>query len=551
MSEYKVNTLRELLYESEARHRDRNAFLLKDMGGAIYGVSYEQFKNDAEALGTALISLCKGKGKNIAVFAANSYEWCTSFMAITSGVGTAVPLDKDLSTHELYNIIDLAEIDIIITDEKRSKVLLKNTEKPKRKPTVILLGDTAEEGTLSYNDLIKQGRELLTQGDNSFLTAKTRAEDTAAIFFTSGTTGMTKGVELTNRNLCSDFTAVSEYIKIYEGDLSMSILPLHHTYELIAFLMILYSGAAMSFCGSIRTLKEDFADYKPTVFVTVPLMLEKIDARILSKMEQSGKRNIAKLISKMSPVIPKDGKKKVFSDIHSFFGGRLRLIICGAAALNKETALNFTSYGIPVIIGYGLTECSPIVICNTDSEPTPDSVGKPLPGTEIKISSPDAEGIGEICVKGPMVMKGYYKNPSQTQKVIKDGWFHTGDSGYADRNGNYHISGRIKNIIVTRGGKNIYPEEIEYYLTKNPRICECVVYSETADILAAEILPDKEEIKKKCGKQELTDEEIHAAVKEAVRSVNRSLPSYKRIKKVTLRNEPFNKTSTHKIKREN
>lgn len=550
MSEYKVNTLRELLYESEAKHKQRNAFLLKDSGGAIYSLTYEQFKNDAEALGTALISLCKGKGKNIAVFSANSYEWCTCFMAITSGVGTAVPLDKDLNAQELCNIVDFAEIDILITDEKRSKTLLESTVKPKRKPAVILFGDTAQEGTLSYNNLIKQGRELLSQGDAGFISAKTRPEDTAAIFFTSGTTGMTKGVELTNRNLCSDFIAVSEYIKIYEGDLSMSVLPLHHTYELIAFLMVLYSGAAISFCGGIRTLKEDFSDYKPTVFVTVPLLLEKLDARILSKMEQSGKRNLARIISKMSSVIPKEGKKKVFSDIHSFFGGRLRLIICGAASLNKETALNFISYGIPVIIGYGLTECSPIVICNTDSEPTPDSVGRPLPGTEIKISSPDAEGIGEICVKGPMVMKGYYKNPSRTQEVIKDGWFHTGDSGYADRSGNYHISGRIKNIIVTRGGKNIYPEEIEYYLTKNACICECVVYSEAQDILAAEILPDKEEIKKKAGKQELTDEEIHAAVKEAVRSVNRSQPSYKRIKKVTLRNEPFDKTSTHKIKRE-
>ncbi len=549
MSEYKVSTLQQLLSESERRHKDRNAFLLKDMGGAIYAVTYEQFKNDVQALGTALISHCKGKGRNIAIFAANSYEWCTAFMAITSGVGTAVPLDKDLSTQELYNIIDFAEIGIIITDEKRSRTIFKNAESLKRKPMVIVIGNTAADSTLCYSDLVKKGRELLTEGDKSFISLETCAEDTAAIFFTSGTTGMTKGVMLTNKNLCSDFTAVSEYIKIYEGDLSMSILPLHHTYELIAFLMVIYSGACVSFCESIRKLKEDFSDYKPTVFVTVPLVLEKIDTRILSGMEQSGKRNIAKLISKMSPVIPKEGKRKIFGDIHAFFGGRLRLIICGAAALKKETALNFASYGIPVIIGYGLTECSPIVICNTDTEPTPDTVGKPLPGTEIKIDRPDCAGIGEICVKGPMVMKGYYKDVNQTEKVIRNGWFHTGDSGYADRNGNYHISGRIKNIIVTRGGKNIYPEEIEYYLTKHFSVAECVVYSETADILAAEILPDSEEIKNKLGKQALTDEEIHTAVKEAVRSVNRSLPSYKRIKKVNLRSEPFNKTSTHKIKR--
>ncbi len=550
MADYKVDTLRELLKESERRHKGRNAFLLKDMGGALYGITYEQFLYDVQCLGTELISHCKGKNKNIAIFMDNSYEWCTSFMAITSGTGVAVPIDKDLPSEELYNILDFADIDVIITDEKRSEALFKEKTKLKKTLKIILTGNAPKENTLSYTDLIKSGDNLLKDGDSTYLTAKTHPDDTAAIFFTSGTTGMTKGVMLSGNNLCSDFTAVSQHIKIYEGDLSMSLLPLHHTYELIAFLMVIYSGASISFCDGIRTLKEDFALYKPTVFVTVPLLLEKLDARILFKMEQKGKRNLTKLISRMSPVIPEGGKKKIFSDIHEFFGGRLRLIICGAAALKKETALNFTSYGIPVVIGYGLTECSPIIICNTDTEPTPDSVGKPLPEVQIKIKNPDENGVGEICARGPMVMKGYYKNPSQTQEVMKGGWFHTGDSGYKDRDGNYHIAGRIKNIIVTRGGKNIYPEEIEYYLNRHFPIAECIIYGESADIVAAEILPDTEAIKNKLGKTALTPEEIHKAVKEAVRNVNRTLPSYKRIKKVTLREDSFNKTSTHKIKRD-
>lgn len=549
MSEYIIKTLKELLNESCKKHRERTAFLLKDMGGAIYSVSYEQFENDVQSLGTALMSLYKTKSKNIGIFAANSYEWCCSFMAITSGTNTAVPLDKDLGAQELSNIIDFAEIDLIITDEKRVKTVLKSTEKTGRNLQIVLIGNTTTENSINYSDLITKGRELLEEGNKTFLETKTNPDDTAAIFFTSGTTGMTKGVMLTNNNLCSDFIAVSEYVKIYEGDLSLSILPLHHTYELIAFLMVIYSGASVSFSCGIRTLKDDFANYKPTVFVTVPLMLEKLDSRILSIMERGGKRGVSRLITKMSPVIPKDGKKKLFSEIHAFFGGRLRLIICGAAALQKQTATNFISYGIPVIIGYGLTECSPIIICNEDTEPTPDSIGKPLPGVEIKIESPDENGIGEICAKGPMVMKGYYKNSVQTSLVMKDGWFHTGDSGYIDRNGYYHISGRIKNIIVTRNGKNIYPEEIEYHLTRHSAVSECVIYGEGTDIVAAEILPDTDEIKKKLGKESLSDEEIHSAVKEAVRNVNRTLPSYKRIKKVTLRDDPFIKTSTHKIKR--
>ncbi len=550
MAEYKVGTLRELLIESEKRNKNKNAFMLKDMGGAVYGVTYEQFKNDVDSLGTALRVHCRGKGKNIGIFLKGCYEWCCSFMAVTSGVGTAVPLDKDLTAEELYNIIDFAEIDIIITDEKTNKTLRKNFEKVSRDIIVITLGSSLYPGTEDYKEILKKGRELLDGANKDFLTAKTYPDDTAAIFFTSGTMGMTKGVMLTNSNLCSDFTAVSKYVKINEGDLSMSVLPLHHTYELICLLMIIYSGAAVSFCDSIRSIKEDFDRYKPTVFVTVPLMLEKIDAGILAKTQQGASRSIAGLISKMSPIIPKESKKKVFGDIHTFFGGRLRMIICGAAALKKETAVNFSAYGIPVVIGYGLTECSPIIICNNDQDPTTDTVGKPLPGVKIKIENPDENGIGEICAKGPMVMKGYYKDSAETLKVMKDGWFHTGDSGYTDKNGNYKIAGRIKNIIVTRNGKNIYPEEIEYYLTKHAPIAECLVYGEGTDIVAAEILPDSEEIKKKLGKDALTDDEIHSAVKEAVRSANRSLPSFKRVKKVTIREEAFNKTSTQKIKRE-
>ena len=225
------------------------------------------------------------------------------------------------------------------------------------------------------------------------------------------------------------------------------------------------------------------------------------------------------------------------------------MIICGAASLQKQTAKDFLSYGIPVIIGYGLTECSPIVICNNDVQPTVDSVGKPLSGVQVKIVSPDENGVGEIAVKGPMVMKGYYKNKEQTDKVMVDGWFYTGDLGYADKNGNYYITGRCKNVIVTSNGKNVYPEELEHYLSKKSVIDECMVYCESDDIISVEILPSLEDIEKKLRKNSVSDDEIHSAVKEAVRSVNKNLPAYKRIRKVTIRKEEFNKTSTHKIKR--
>ena len=544
----KVNTLKELLITSERNYRDNAAFLLKDKGGAIYEVTYKKFKCDCDCLGTALIYELDAKNKNVAIFMANSYQWCVSYLAVVGGVGTVVPLDKELPCNEFYNIAEFAEIDTVITDEYGYKVISQMQEK-KKFLKIILVGNTAYEDVILFEQLIAKGKEHISSGKREYLDAVTYPEETAALLFTSGTTGMTKGVMLTNNNICSDLDAVRDSVSLNENDVSFSVLPLHHTYESIAFLMLISCGGAISFCESFRHLRDNFSEYRPTIFVTVPLLLENLHKRITSRMEEEGKGNAARLITKVSTVLPAESRKKIFSEIHGFFGGRLRLIICGAAALQKQTAKDFLSYGIPVVIGYGLTECSPIVICNNDVAPTVDTVGKPISGVQAKIVNPDESGIGEIAVKGPMVMKGYYKNKAQTDKVMIDGWFHTGDMGFVDKNGNYHITGRCKNVIVTANGKNIYPEELEYYLSKENVISECVVYSEGDDIICVEILPSIEDVKKKLKTETPTDEEIHSAVKEAVRAVNKNLPGFKRMRKVTIRKEAFDKTSTHKIKR--
>lgn len=544
----KTNTLKDLLTHSERNFRSNTAFYLKDKGGAIYSLTYEKFKADCESMGTALICDLDAKGKNIGIFMANRYEWCVSYLAVAGGVGTVVPLDKELPCNELYNILEFAEIDIIITDSRGYGTLMRDEDKAK-KLSIITVDEEVNEGAISFGELLEKGKELIAQGRRDYIDAVTFPEQTVALLFTSGTTGMTKGVMLSNRNICSDIDAVKMCVSLTETDVTFSVLPLHHTYESIAFLMIISCGGAISFCEGFRRLRDNFKEYKPTVFVTVPLILENLHKRIVSKMQQEGKGNAARLISKVTTVLPLESRKKIFSEIHSFFGGRLRLIICGAATLQKQTAKDFASYGIPVIIGYGLTECSPIIICNSEATPTTDSVGRPLPGVQAKIISPDENGIGEIAVKGPMVMQGYYKNKAQTDKVMVDDWFHTGDLGYKDKNGNYYITGRSKNIIVTSGGKNVYPEELEYYLSKENVIGECLVYCEGEDIISVEILPSMEDVKRKLKTEVPSDEEIHSAVKEAVRAVNKTLPGYKRIRKVTIRKEEFNKTSTHKIKR--
>ena len=374
-------------------------------------------------------------------------------------------------------------------------------------------------------------------------------DECSLIIYTSGTTGERKGVMLSNRNLCSDLYLVSGNITLTSCDRSLSLLPLHHTYETIAFLMMLYCGGSIAFCGGVRYLSKSFQLFSPTVFVTVPLILEKLHERLMGEIEKKGLRQKLRLATLVSTAMSEEKKKRLFDDIHQFFGGRLEKFVVGAAPLQSSVAQAFEAFGFRVVIGYGLTECSPIIICNSIDDTSPDTVGRPLKEVEVKIDSPDEKGVGEILVKGPMVMRGYYKNEKATREVFRDGWFCTGDLGRVDKNGRYRISGRSKNVIVTKNGKNIYPEELEYRLNKNPFIAESLVFGEKGDIVSCEILPDEQAIKNKLKKSGLTEEETKAVINEAVRSINRALPSYKRIKKVTLRKDGFDKTTTHKIKR--
>lgn len=540
--------LRELLTESEKKYGEQSAFILKDEEGKKYTVSYSSLKKDAESFGTALIYELGLKGKKTAIMGENSYRWCLSYLALTGGVGIAVPLDKELPAEELSNIISFAGVDCIICDGKTVQKILSDSSLTEREVKIICTEKV--NGTIFFDELMKKGEILVSEGKRDYFSAEIESEKTAVLLFTSGTTGMAKGVMLSHRNIISDLLSVSERIKIDEKDSTLSVLPLHHTYEAISFLMIIHSGGSVAFSESVRTLKEDFAFYKPTAFVTVPLLLEKLHKRIMTSIEKQGKRKKVHFFSVISSAVSEEKRKKIFSDIHSFFGGRLNKIVVGAAAIQKEVADDFIMFGIPVIIGYGLTECSPIVICNSIENLTSDTIGKPLDGVEVRIENPDEKGIGEICVKGPMVMIGYYKNKIATDNVLENGFLHTGDLGYRDRNGNYHITGRKKNVIVAKNGKNIYPEEVEYYLLRHPVISDAMVYAEDDSILCAQIIPDIEEIGRRLKKTELTEQEIHKCVIEAVRSTNRKLPSYKGIKKVTLRNKDFIRTSTKKIKRD-
>lgn len=542
-----MKNLKELYTESCSKYKDNTAFHFFTQEGETATVSYEKFKTDIDALGTALLADMGLKGEKIALMGENSYRWCVSYFAVASGVGVVVPLDKETPAEELKNILSFADIKVVIGDKGAVKKIKENRYMFDEDLVIISMND--EEDTISFSYLLNAGEAFVSGGNKEFTDAQIDEDILAVLLFTSGTTGMAKGVMLSHRNLCSDLINVKRYVKIEETDVSLSVLPLHHTYEAIAFLMIIYSGAAVSFARSVRHLKEDFRIFRPTVFVTVPLMLEKLHRKIIDDIERQGKRKKMQMLSVVSSAVSEEKKRKVFAAIHELFGGRLKKIVVGAAALHSEVASDFALFGIPVIIGYGLTECSPIVICNSLDDCTTDTIGKPLKQVEAKIADPDEKGIGEICVKGPMVMLGYYNNEEETAKVLVDGFLHTGDLGYKDKNGNYHITGRKKNVIVTRNGKNVYPEELEYYLSKHAVIADSMVYAHSDGIVTAQIIADEKEIKKKLGKENLDKSDIDKAVTEAVRSTNRKVPSYKNIKNVIIRNKDFIRTSTHKIKR--
>ncbi len=542
-----MKNLKELYMESCSKYKDNTAFHFFTQEGETATVSYEKFKTDIDTLGTALLADMGLKGEKIALMGENSYRWCVSYFAVASGVGVVVPLDKETPAEELKNILSFADIKVVIGDKGAVKKIKENRYMFDEDLVIISMND--EEDTISFSYLLNAGEAFVSGGNKEFTDAQIDEDILAVLLFTSGTTGMAKGVMLSHRNLCSDLINVKRYVKIEETDVSLSVLPLHHTYEAIAFLMIIYSGAAVSFARSVRHLKEDFRIFRPTVFVTVPLMLEKLHRKIIDDIERQGKRKKMQMLSVVSSAVSEEKKRKVFAAIHELFGGRLKKIVVGAAALHSEVASDFALFGIPVIIGYGLTECSPIVICNSLDDCTTDTIGKPLKQVEAKIADPDEKGIGEICVKGPMVMLGYYNNEEETAKVLVDGFLHTGDLGYKDKNGNYHITGRKKNVIVTRNGKNVYPEELEYYLSKHAVIADSMVYAHSDGIVTAQIIADEKEIKKKLGKENLDKSDIDKAVTEAVRSTNRKVPSYKNIKNVIIRNKDFIRTSTHKIKR--
>lgn len=553
-----LNNLKEMLEQSQKLFGNKDAFLVKCSDGMYRGISFTQFKNDVDALGTAFIDLGL-KDRFIAVIGENRYEWCVTYLATANGTGTIVPLDKELPLPEIENLLARSDISAIVFSGKYEKEMkqLAATSNPNR---LFINMDAVqdENGFLSFKKLIERGNALIKAGERAFLDAVINNEAMNILLFTSGTTDLAKGVMLSHKNICTDITAVCSMIYIDSNDSVLSILPLHHTYECTCgFLVMIYNGCTIAFCEGLKHIAKNLQETKPSILLAVPLILEGMYKKLWDQAAKNGmKRRLkaAVFISKALGLFGIDIRKKLFAKIHQNLGGNIRLIISGAAAIEPSVSKGFRAMGFTILQGYGLTECSPIVTVNREKSFRNDSIGLLLPGMEAKIDKPDKNGIGEIVVKGGNVMLGYFENQLATEKVLKDGWFYTGDLGRMDSKGFFYITGRKKNVIVTKNGKNIFPEEVEAYLNKSPYILESLVWGKVDEaseetFVCAQIVPDIETMKEGLNKTELSKEEIFNIINAEVKATNKSMPLYKRIRQFTIREEEFAKTTTKKIKR--
>ncbi len=567
-----IDTLKELLSGSAELFSDHPAFWVKRKKGADYEpISYRLLKKDVDALGTKLIDMGL-RGTKIAVMGQGCYEWIATYLAVVNGAGIAVPIDKDLSSNEIENLMKAAGCSTIFCTRGEFDKL-KDVPSAKNLIVMDVYGDrTSEdeipsvqpdipEGAGGWRSLLAEGEKLLAEGDIRFTKSEVDPEAVAVILFTSGTTGKPKGVMLNHRNITSNIMDVCRIAHILESDKTLSILPIHHTYECtLGMLLVLYRGASTAFCEGLKYIIQNMKEAQNTVFIAVPLMLEMIYSRIWKTAARQGKEKTLKKAIKMNnrlKSIGLDMSRKLFSQVHKELGGKLRMIITGAAALSPNIYRGFEDLGITVLQGYGMTECTPLISGTPQSAKErykkAGSVGVPVRAGEVQIVDKDENGIGEILFRGSNVMMGYYRMPEETAEVLtEDGWLHTGDLGFEDKDGWIYLTGRKKNIIVTKTGENVYPEEIETYINASPYIADSMVFTSmrnNEDTVGVQLLPDLEYIEEQLGRVP-DEEELYHLMKKVINELNEGLASYKRIRDVFVRREDFVRTTTKKIKRQ-
>ena len=558
------NSIKEIFEHSIKTYANKEFILEKfDPKGKYEEISYEQFGKDVIGFGTALNRVLKLENRpRIMILSETTYGWYVSYVTLLCGDAIAIPTDKELPENELENVVKRSKADAIIYSEKKADSVKKIMEKfPQVKYFIKMYSeDGLQNKTVGMQYLINEGTKFVNSGDDYFAKVETDPDEFKVLLFTSGTTSNAKGVMLTSRNLAENINAATAYAKVYPEDRFFSVLPLHHTYEsTIGFLLPMAWGSSIAVCQGLKHIVPNMLESKPSVLISVPLLIENLYKKINASIKKAGKDGLVGSmlhITNALKMVGVDVKRKVFSDIYENLGGNLRFIVSAAAPIDAKIGKWVEDIGITFLQGYGLTETAPIAALTPEYQPKVGSAGKAIPKGEIRIEDPNEDGEGEVLIKTPTLMIGYYEDEKATNEVIEviDGerWFHSGDIGYLDKDGFLYITGRSKNVIVTQNGKNIYPEEIELLLAQVPEIKECMVYGKQDEkdpsnkelIISVKVIPNLDKIG-----ENLTDEEIREIIWTKIKEVNKKLTSYKAIKNLEIKHDEFEKTTTMKIKR--
>ena len=551
-----VTDLKDMLNKTRELYGDRPGYKIKIGEGKYKTYTHNEIRDMINYLGTALISLGL-KGKRIAVIGENRYEWELAYLSVVCGTGIIVPLDKSLPENELEELIERSEVEAIFYSKKYQETIekIKYSEKNKLKHLISMDSDIHKEGIYSEKELIEKGKELVEEGNREFIDAKINPEEMNIMLFTSGTTSKSKVVALSHHNMVSNVMDFASVLDVDCNDRILSFLPLHHVFECtVGMLYSLYLGAQRSFCEGIRHIVENLNEYKITFASFVPAIYESMYKTIIKNLEKQGKLEAVKKLMEENKDKTMAEKKEIFKDIHNIFGGNIKLFVSGAAALDAEVEYAFRDWGINLCQGYGLTETSPVIGVETNENFRVGSIGKALPHIQARIDDANEEGMGELTVKGPNVMLGYYGDEEATKEVMEDGWFHTGDLAKIDEDGYIFICGRKKSVIVLKNGKNIFPEEMEALVNKVEGVKESFIFGkqqsdDKEDIkINVKIVFDRE-VMKEAYKAE-TDEEIRKVLQDKIKEINQIMPKYKAIRGMIISEEPLIKTTTNKIKRQ-
>ena len=554
----KFTDLKDMLNQTGEVYGDRPAYIFKtEEKGKFRTITHKEFRENINALGTTLIQMGL-KDKRIALISENRYEWELSYLAVASGVGVIVPLDKALPDNELESLILRSQVEAIIYSSKYDVIMNTLREKKNTNLKYFISMDLEEntQGIYAEKALVEKGKKLLTDGNKTYIDAKIDSEKMGIMLFTSGTTAMSKAVMLSHKNLVTNVMDIIQRFDLTDEDRFLSFLPLHHVFECtVGFLYPISIGGSIAFCEGVKHMAENIKEFEITAMISVPAVFDIIYRKVMKTIEKKGKLANLEKGKKVSQFLLKmkiDLRKQLFKEVHESLGPKLKLVVTGGAALDPETEKGFNDLGFDVEQGYGLTETAPVIAAETPKCRRLGSIGKKFPSVEVKIDDPDEEGIGELMAKGPSIMLGYYENEEATKSALEsDGWFHTGDLARIDKDGFIYISGRKKSVIVLNNGKNVFPEEIETLLNKVEGIKETFVFEKKEDDgdvkVCVEIVYDKELIKELYNIE--GEENIKEFLWDKVKEVNKLMPKYKYVREMVITEEPLIKTTTLKIKR--